>query len=54
MENGLYTTKVKTQDGRIYDLGEREYPPTHHHPGEAPCQECFVVNAWTEKVEEIV
>ncbi len=33
MENGLYTTKVKTQDGNIYDLGERQYPPTHYHPG---------------------
>jgi len=50
MELGLYTTKVQTQDGRIWDLGNREYPRTHYHPQAKPCPECFVINAWTEKV----
>ncbi len=50
MEYGLYTTMVKTQDGKIYDLGDKEYSPTHYHPGNYPCDECFVVNAWTERV----
>lgn len=49
LEDGVYTTKVKTEDGKVYDLGLREYPPVHHHPGEAPCVECFVINAWTER-----
>ena len=48
-EDGTYTTLVETMDGRIYDLGKGEYPPTHHHPCEAPCPECLVVNAWTER-----
>jgi len=51
-EDGVYTTKVRTEDGKVYDLGEREYPPVHHHPGEALCTECFVLNAWTERVGE--
>ena len=49
MTYGIYTTKLKTQDGKIYDLGKREYPPRHYHPGMLPCPECFVINAWTEK-----
>jgi hypothetical protein len=49
MEDGEYSTFVKTEDEKIYDLGNRQYPPVHHHPGEAPCPECFVVNAWAEK-----
>lgn len=50
MDLGIYTTKIQTQDGRIYDLDKREYPPTHYHPGNVPCQECLPVNAWTEKI----
>ena len=49
-EDGEYSTFVGTEDGKVYDLGKREYPPVHHHPGEAPCPECFVENAWTEKI----
>jgi len=52
VDKGTYTTKLKTQDGKIYDLGEKQYPPRHYHPGLAPCPECFVVNAWTEKVDD--
>jgi hypothetical protein len=52
-EDGVYSTFVRTEDGKVYDLGKREYPPVHHHPGEAPCPECFVVNAYTEKIEEL-
>lgn len=52
MEYGIYTTKVQTQDGKVYDLGNMKFPPTHYHPGNAPCPECFIVNAWTEKTED--
>jgi hypothetical protein len=48
----MHTTKVKTEDGKVYDLGEKQYPPTHHHPGDRPCAECFIVNAWTEPCEQ--
>lgn len=40
----LHTTFVKTRDGRIYDLGLREYPPRHDDCG---CAKCAIVNAWT-------
>ena len=43
-----YTTKFKTQDGKVYDLGEGEHGPAHDHPGDATCPACAVVNAWTE------
>ncbi len=46
----LYTTKCKTQDGTVYDLGEREHPPKHEHL--VACPSCLVVNAWTEPCEE--
>lgn len=42
-----FTTKVKTKDNFIYDLGELEYPPKHDHKG-GMCNECQVINAWTE------
>lgn len=50
MEYFTYTTLVQTEDGKIYDLGKRDFPPTHYHPGLRPCPGCFVVNAWTEKI----
>lgn len=53
MDYGIYSSFVKTQDGKIWDLGKKEYPPIHYHPGMAPCPECFVVNAWTQKVAEL-
>jgi hypothetical protein len=46
----LHTTIVQTDDGRVWDIGNRQYPPTYYHPGNRPCPECFVVNAWTERV----
>jgi hypothetical protein len=50
-----YSTFVKTQDGKIYNIGDRDFPPTHHHgkDGRGICPECFVVNAWTEIVKEV-
>lgn len=47
-----WTTKVKTQDGKIWDLGERDFPPTHQHPGDRSCQECFIINAYPEIIGE--
>jgi len=44
-----FTTKVKTKDGSVYDLGELEYPPQHSHKG-GLCPSCEVVNAWTEEI----
>jgi hypothetical protein len=49
-----FTTKVKTKDGTVYDLGKLEYPPQHNHKG-GLCPICEVVNAWTcEAQEEIL
>jgi hypothetical protein len=49
MKYGIYTTKCKTKDGTIYDIGSRIYPPKHVHDGHTTCVECLVVNAWTER-----
>jgi len=46
-----YTTKCKTKDGEVFDLGEIEYPPKHDHKG-GLCPSCDVINAWTEKIKE--
>lgn len=45
-----YTTKVKTNDGKVFDLGELEYPPKHQHKGGSSCDSCLVSNAWTEEI----
>lgn len=46
---GTYTTKVRTQDGVIHDLGAGDHPPRHNECITA-CPSCLVVNAWTERV----
>ena len=46
---GTYTTKVQTEDGRVYDLGKMEHPPKHEHL--FSCPGCNVVDAWTELAE---
>ena len=51
-EEVTYTTKVKTKDGKVYNIGERQYVPYHNHPREATCPGCQVVNAWMEKEEK--
>lgn len=48
---GLYTTKVKTQNGNVYDLGKGEYPPRDKDPGH-PNPANLVIDAWTEWVKE--
>lgn len=49
MENGTYTTKCQTADGRVYDLGRRESPPHHPECKTTTCAGCLVQNAWTER-----
>jgi hypothetical protein len=44
----IWTTKVKTKDGQIYDLGKLQTAPFHERS--CQCDECNVINAWTEKV----
>ena len=46
VSDGTYTTKCRTADGVVYDLGEHEHPPKHDHL--LGCPSCLVVNAWTE------
>ena len=54
MKYHRYTTKVKTADGKVYDLGERQYPPNHQHDKQGtPCPGCLCVNAWTEIIGEV-
>lgn len=43
----IWTTKVRTQDGHIYDIGEGEHPPKHPDH-DVTCPGCLVVDAWTE------
>jgi len=45
-----YTTLIKTKDGKVYDLGKLEYRPIHKHQGNTMCDECHVINAWTERI----
>ncbi|MDP2623811.1 MAG: hypothetical protein Q8Q29_08445 [Actinomycetota bacterium] len=50
MKPGKYTTKLRTADGMVYDLGIRQHAPKHEHKGGGVCDKCNVVNAWTELV----
>lgn len=53
MTNGTYTTKVTTQDGRVFDLGEGQRVPKcgeEKHSATSSCPRCLIVNAWTELV----
>ena len=52
MTRGYYTTLVKTAEGTVYNIGERERVPQHNHPREATCPGCMVVNAWMELEEK--
>jgi hypothetical protein len=45
-----FTTKVKTRDGKIFDLGEFKFPPKHDHKGGGSCEGCLVANAYTEEI----
>lgn len=45
----IYTTKIKTQDGQVYDLGKREYRPVHNHKDGKVCPKCNVISAWTQE-----
>jgi len=49
-----YTTIVRTADGKLWDLGKHDYPPTHFHDNDARghCIECLVINAWPEVIGE--
>ena len=42
-----HTTKVKTRNGKVYDLGKGQYPPADKDP-KHPNPDNLVVNAWTE------
>lgn len=46
-----YSTFIKTKDGKVYDLGKLEYTPRHNHSGNTLCDQCQVINAWTDKVK---
>lgn len=50
----LYTTKVKTANGKVYDLGKFEHPPGYcsAHSDAFTCPNCLVVNAWTEVTDD--
>ena len=52
MKMGIYTTKVKAGDSKVYNLGKDEHMPTHDHPRGGSCPGCIVINAWTEWVSE--
>lgn len=53
IENGTYTTKVKTGLGVIYDLGAGQRVPGKcgTHADENSCPRCLVINAWTERLK---
>lgn len=51
MNLGVYTTKCRTRDGQVYDLGKGEHPPKHDHGG-LSCDGCLVTDAWTEPRRE--
>jgi len=45
-----FTTKCKTKAGKVYDLGLFKFPPKHDHARNGSCDECLVINAWTERL----
>lgn len=49
-----WTTKIKTQDGKVWDLGKLNFPPTHQHgkDGCGICRECLIINAYPEIIGE--
>ena len=46
-----YATYHKTADGKIYDIGQGEYRPSHNHSNGATCDQCRVINAWSAPVK---
>lgn len=47
-----FTTVVITQDGKVHDLGKRQYVPRHDHSEDkiSTCPKCKIVDAKTMPV----